>query len=89
MKLFPKSFERRRLFEKRQHPETFPVFYKWVVFKHSLIINGEFPRSMRENLCPPACAFTAPIPVKKSCGTVWYRNNSQAVWTPGPHNSYG
>ncbi|XRB27041.1 hypothetical protein F1645_08740 [Novacetimonas hansenii] len=34
MKLFPKSFERRRLFEKRQHPKTFLVFYQLLVFKH-------------------------------------------------------
>ncbi|MEG3348239.1 hypothetical protein FYB92_03555 [Novacetimonas sp. GS1] len=36
MKLFPKSFERCHLSEKRRHPETFPVFYQRVVFKQSL-----------------------------------------------------
>ncbi|XRB27634.1 hypothetical protein F1645_12485 [Novacetimonas hansenii] len=35
MKLFPKSFRRHRLFKKRRHPKTFPVFYQCVVFKHS------------------------------------------------------
>ncbi|NHN84946.1 hypothetical protein GOB93_09865 [Acetobacter musti] len=28
MKLFSKSFRRRRLFEKRRHPETFIAFYQ-------------------------------------------------------------
>ncbi len=36
MKLFPKSFERRCLFEKRQHPKTFLVFYQRLIFKQSL-----------------------------------------------------
>ncbi|MEG3350055.1 hypothetical protein FYB92_13250 [Novacetimonas sp. GS1] len=36
MKLFLKSFERRCLFEKRQHPRIFPVFYQQLVFKQSL-----------------------------------------------------
>ncbi|WP_167402100.1 hypothetical protein [Komagataeibacter swingsii] len=37
MKLFAKASKERRLFEKRQHPKTFIVFYKGVVFKQSLI----------------------------------------------------
>ncbi|XRB27274.1 hypothetical protein F1645_10260 [Novacetimonas hansenii] len=44
MKLFPKSFERRRLFEKRRHPENFPVFYQCVVFKQSLKQGGVLGR---------------------------------------------
>ncbi|MEG3349824.1 hypothetical protein FYB92_12055 [Novacetimonas sp. GS1] len=36
MKLFPKSFRRRRLLGKRRHPKTF-LFYQWLVFKHSLM----------------------------------------------------
>ncbi|NVN36531.1 hypothetical protein [Komagataeibacter swingsii] len=30
MKLFSKSFEERRLFEKRRHPKTF-VFHQWII----------------------------------------------------------
>ncbi|PYD57797.1 hypothetical protein CFR75_04815 [Komagataeibacter xylinus] len=33
VKLFSKSFEERRLFEKRRHPKIFIIFYQWVVFK--------------------------------------------------------
>ncbi|MEG3348776.1 hypothetical protein FYB92_06435 [Novacetimonas sp. GS1] len=36
MKLFLKSFRRRRLFEKRRHPKTVLIFYQCVVFKQSL-----------------------------------------------------
>ncbi|AHI25337.1 TonB-dependent receptor [Komagataeibacter xylinus E25] len=36
MKLFAKASKERRLFEKRQHPKTFIVFYQWLVFKQSL-----------------------------------------------------
>ncbi|WP_167402084.1 hypothetical protein [Komagataeibacter swingsii] len=36
MKLFAKASKERRLFEKRQHPKTFIIFYQWVVFKQSL-----------------------------------------------------
>ncbi|XRB27197.1 hypothetical protein F1645_09770 [Novacetimonas hansenii] len=36
VKLFLKSFERRCIFEKRQHPGTFPVFYQQLVSKQSL-----------------------------------------------------
>ncbi|AZV37702.1 hypothetical protein CFR75_02655 [Komagataeibacter xylinus] len=36
-KLFSKSFEERRLFEKRRHPKTFIIFYQCVVFKQCLI----------------------------------------------------
>ncbi|XRB26074.1 hypothetical protein F1645_02725 [Novacetimonas hansenii] len=36
MKLFPKSFRRRRLFGKRRHPKIFLVFYQRVAFKQSL-----------------------------------------------------
>ncbi|RBM09215.1 hypothetical protein NJLHNGOC_02295 [Novacetimonas cocois] len=33
VKLFAKSFEGRRLFEKRRRPETFVIFYRQTVFK--------------------------------------------------------
>ncbi|MBE7728692.1 hypothetical protein F1542_02740 [Komagataeibacter sp. FXV3] len=37
-----KASKERRLFEKRQHPKTFIVFYQLVVFKQSLMMTGCF-----------------------------------------------
>ncbi|PYD46945.1 hypothetical protein C3920_12490 [Novacetimonas pomaceti] len=42
VKLFSKSFVRRRLFEKRRHPKTFN-FYQQAVSRQSLIV---FPLSV-------------------------------------------
>ncbi|XRB27904.1 hypothetical protein F1645_14290 [Novacetimonas hansenii] len=33
MKLFPKSFRRRRLFKKRRHPKTFIIFLSMSYFQ--------------------------------------------------------
>ncbi|MBE7728843.1 hypothetical protein F1542_03515 [Komagataeibacter sp. FXV3] len=38
MKLFPKSFGRRRLFEKRRHPETF--IFPTACFRDGRIMHG-------------------------------------------------
>ncbi|NVN36593.1 hypothetical protein [Komagataeibacter swingsii] len=40
MKLFSKSFEECRLFEKRQHPKTFIIFYQRVIRIKSLRLRG-------------------------------------------------
>ncbi|AZV38030.1 hypothetical protein CXP35_03650 [Komagataeibacter xylinus] len=49
VKLFSKSFERRRLFSKRRHLKTFLIFYQRSVFKQSLICpeNGADPDPAR------------------------------------------
>ncbi|XRB26567.1 hypothetical protein F1645_05810 [Novacetimonas hansenii] len=49
MKLFLKSFRRRRLFEKRRHPKTF------LVFKHSLQLVFRQASLFQWGVCP-ACA---------------------------------
>ncbi|XRB26428.1 hypothetical protein F1645_04950 [Novacetimonas hansenii] len=47
VKLFLKSFRRRCLLKKRQHPKTFLVFYQALVFKHSLRLLS----------CHPICGY--------------------------------
>ncbi|PYD48120.1 hypothetical protein C3920_06325 [Novacetimonas pomaceti] len=44
MKLFIKSFERRRLFEKRRHPKTFVIFYLQVIFTQSRHMRAPFSK---------------------------------------------
>ncbi|PYD47315.1 hypothetical protein C3920_10495 [Novacetimonas pomaceti] len=40
VKLFPKSFERRCLLEKRRHPKTFIILYQQAVFRQRPLQSG-------------------------------------------------
>ncbi|WP_110556042.1 hypothetical protein [Komagataeibacter swingsii] len=69
MKLFAEASKERRLFEKRQHPKTFIVFYQWVVFKQSLT-DREAAKAFWRRLPGKPCR-------KTSCG---FMAMSQAVF---------
>ncbi|XRB27014.1 hypothetical protein F1645_08590 [Novacetimonas hansenii] len=76
MKLFSKSFRRRCLFEKRQHPKTF-IFYQWVVFKQFLrwrfmdLRNSETPAwSCMVTAARPALRLPRSVVVRPALRTV-------------------
>ncbi|PYD46662.1 hypothetical protein C3920_13965 [Novacetimonas pomaceti] len=76
MKLFPKSFERRRLFKKRQHPETFVTFTSRLFFRPPSVKDG-LPCDMR-NVSRETSATPIRIPRGRSRNTAGARQSASS-----------